>query len=133
MDKQPIIEGAKRRLYWIADDAGAFRAKTYYDDLDPKVRARFHALFNRMATHGHIHNATKFRQLSQHMAYFKVRQHRLTCFEDDQGNLLLITGFIKKTDKDTRYRRHIETAEGLRDRYLQRKGSDHEADSETRA
>ena len=134
MCKLLIVEGERRRLYWLADASGTFRAKDYYDEkLDDKARAKFDARFNRMAREGVIRNRDQFRHVSKHISYFKVGQHRITYFYDND-DLIVTSGFVKKTDKDTRYRRRIDTAEDLRTKYFERKSATtDEAETQERA
>ena len=127
MDTRPIIEGAKRSLHWMPDASGKFRARDYYDELDEKTRKRFKALFARMAREG-IRNQAHFRWVDGPVGYFKADCHRITCFEEDD-RLLLVSGILKKTDRDTRSRREVKIALGLRDDYLKRKAAHDETDT----
>ncbi|MGH2879640.1 MAG: hypothetical protein ACRDK4_08555 [Solirubrobacteraceae bacterium] len=107
----------------MPDASGKFRARDYYNDkLDEDTRVRFDALFERMAREG-IRNKQRFEWIDGPIGYFKVDRHRITCFEEEDGRMLLVSGILKKTDKDTRSRREINTALRLRDDYLKRKGA----------
>jgi hypothetical protein len=130
MDPEPITEGEKRSLHWMPDASGKFRAKDYYDnELDEKTRRRFKVLFARMAREG-IRNQAHFRWVDGPIGYFKVDCHRITCFEEEDGRMLLVSGILKKTDKDTRSRREIDIALRMRDDYLKRKGARDEPTTE---
>lgn len=103
----------------MADASGRFRAKDYYDSLNDSERAKFQVLFERMAEIGIIRNYEHFRGEEGHISCFKRGQHRLACFRDG-GDVMLVHGFRKKSDKDKRLKRHIETAERIRVEYMNR-------------
>jgi hypothetical protein len=115
----PILSGEHAALWWAAGISRRFRAKEYFDKLDPAERAKFDALFRRMATTGTIRNTEHFRKESENIYCFKRGQHRLACYRE--GNeLMLIHGFRKKSDKGMRLKREIQTAERLRTEHLER-------------
>lgn len=115
----PILSGEHATLWWVADSSERFRAKEYFDKLDLSERARFDALFRRMATTGTIRNTELFRKESENIYCFKRGQHRLACYRDGNA-LMLIHGFRKKSDKGIRLKREIQTAERLRTEHLER-------------
>jgi hypothetical protein len=115
----PILSGEHATLRWVADSSKRFRAKEYFDKLDPPDRAKFDALFRRMAATGTIRNTELFRKESENIYCFKRGQHRLACFRE--GNVvMLVHGFRKKSDKGIRLKREIQTAERLRTEHLER-------------
>ncbi len=103
----------------MADASGRFRAKDYYDSLNDSERAKFQVLFERMAGVGIIRNSEHFRSEEGNISCFKRGQHRLACFRVG-SDVMLVDGFRKKSDKDKRLKRHIETAERIRAEYLDR-------------
>jgi Phage derived protein Gp49-like (DUF891) len=112
-----IRTGSLCSLWWVAGSSGRFRAKEYFDSLKDPERAKFAVLFERMASTGTIHNEEHFRKESDNIYCFKRGQHRLACFRQGR-DFMLVHGFRKKSDKDKRLKRHIETAERLRTEYL---------------
>lgn len=114
-----ISSGRACALWWVADASGRFRAREYYDDLEESERAKFQVLFERMAEFGVIRNPEHFRRKEGDIGCFKRGQHRLACFRDG-SDVMLVHGFRKKSDKDKRLKRHIETAERIRGEYLDR-------------
>lgn len=124
MTRIPILLGRSASLWWAAGSSDRFRAKDYFDKLKGADKAKFDALFERMAETGTIKNTEQFRKESDHVYCFKRGQHRLACFREGR-DLMLIHGFRKKSDKDKRLKRHIETAERLQTEYLdQTQGND---------
>jgi hypothetical protein len=119
-----ICSGQGCSLWWARGSSDRFRGKDYFDKLKPPEKAKFEALFERMARDGRIPNIELFRKESDEIYCFKRYQDRLACFQ--QGtDWLIVHGFRKKRDKDKRSKRHIETAERIRTRYLDRtRGSD---------
>lgn len=117
----PILSGSRCSLWWAAGASDRLRAKDYYDNLDVRDRAKFDALFEFMAEEGTIRNQGRFRkEHATEISCFKSGQHRLACFRE--GNrLMLVHGFRKKTNKDKRLKRELETAERIRTEYLERK------------
>jgi hypothetical protein len=104
---------------WAAGASGRFRAKEYFDKLDATEKAKFDALFRRMAAIGTIKNPEHFRKESENIYCFKRGQHRLACYRE--GNrLMLVHGFRKKSDKGIRLKREIQTADRIRTEHLER-------------
>jgi hypothetical protein len=123
----PIISGEKAALAWAAGASRRFRAKEYFDKLDPKDKAKFDALFRRMAATGEIRNEELFRKESDDIYCFKRGQHRLACYREGK-TLMLVHGFRKKSDKGMRLKREIETAARIRTEHRQlTQGNDNEA------
>lgn len=114
-----ISSGRVCALWWVADASGRFRAKEYYDDLEDGERANFQVLFEQMAEFGFVRNPEHCRREEGDISCFKRGQHRLAWFRDG-SDVMLIHGFRKKSDKDKRLKRHIETAERIRGQYLDR-------------
>jgi hypothetical protein len=110
-------------LSWVAGASGKFRAKEYFDSLNDSDRAKFHVLFERMARDGVIKNEQLFRKESDDIYCFKRGQHRLACFREGR-DMMLVYGFRKKTNKDTRLRRDIEKAERIRAEYIDPQSKD---------
>lgn len=123
MARLRIYVGRICSLWWGADASGQFHARDYFDDLKPVEKAKFEALFERLADTGRINNTDHFRKESDDIYCFKGGQHRLSCFQE-RRRWILLHGFRKKTNKDKRLRREIERAERIRIEYLQ--GSQHE-------
>jgi hypothetical protein len=113
----PILSGETCSLWWVAGDSDRFHAQDYFDHLTAPEKAKFTALFERMARDGRIVNEELFRRESGNIHCFKRGQHRLACFREGT-DLLLTNGFRKKRDKDKRLKRHIEMAERIRTEYL---------------
>jgi hypothetical protein len=116
-----FVEGSFRPILWGRDKRGRYHGKDYYDDLPDKDQARMAALFMRMANHAHLHNQTKFTKETEHIYCFKAGQLRFPCFFDD-GSLVIISGFRKKTNWDKRLKREMKKAERLREEHLAAKG-----------
>jgi mRNA-degrading endonuclease RelE of RelBE toxin-antitoxin system len=115
----PILSGKKATLLWAAGASGRFRAKEYFDKLDATEKAKFDALFRRMAEIGTIKNIELFRKESENIYCFKRGQYRLACYRE--GNrLMLVHGFRKKSDKGIRLKREIQTADRIRTEHLER-------------
>lgn len=122
-----LLEGRVRRLVWGADSSGTFRARDYFDRLDPKLQIRFQPHFERMAATGVITNTEHFRHERGNLFCFKIHKHRLACF-NDKRDLVLIEGFGKKDWASKRTERCLRRAERLRDDYLRRKGATNDAE-----
>jgi hypothetical protein len=120
----PILSGENADLVWVAGPSGRFRGKEYFEKLDPKEKAKFDALFKRMAATGSIKNELQFRKESDEIYCFKRGQHRLACYRVGK-TLMLVHGFRKKSDKGLRLKREIKTAERIRAEHLeQQQGND---------
>jgi Phage derived protein Gp49-like (DUF891) len=117
MGRKRILPGSACSLWWAAGASGRFRAQDYFDELNPPEKAKFDVLFELMAREGRIRNIEHFRKESDTIYCFKRGQHRLACFRDGT-DLMLVHGFRKKSDKDKRLKRDIETAERIRSEYL---------------
>src|SRR5664279_2897330 len=115
-----LREGASRRLVWGADSSGRLRARAYFEKLEDRERAKFEALFRRLASTGEIKNKEQFVKEGNGIFCFKRHGMRIACFFDDR-DVVLIYGFGKKTMNSKRSRRHLETAAGLRLQYLEEK------------
>jgi hypothetical protein len=115
-----VRDGASRKLVWGADTSGRYRAREYFESLGREERAKFEALFRRLADTGEIKDKTKFVKEPDGIYCFKWHSKRIACFFDGQ-EVVLIDGFGKKTNKSKRSRRRLQTAARLRAQYL--KGS----------
>ncbi len=118
MPMMPILSGENADLTWVAGSSGRFRGKEYFEKLNAKEKARFDALFKRMAATGSIKNDLLFRKESDEIYCFKRGQHRLACYRVGK-TLMLVHGFRKKSDKGLRLKREIETAERIRTEHLE--------------
>jgi mRNA-degrading endonuclease RelE of RelBE toxin-antitoxin system len=112
--------GKQRRVSWEQDSAGRYRGKEYFDQLNDKDRAKFEPLFKRLSDELQIYNDTRFRKEIDGIFCLKSGHHRLASFFDS-SDLLIISGFQKKTRRDRRSARALETAVRLRDEYFERK------------
>jgi hypothetical protein len=122
-----IVSGEQATLWWAADSSKRFRGKEYFDKLDPSERAKFDALFGRMAAVGTIRNTEHFRKESENIYCFKRGQHRISCYREGNA-LMLLHGFRKKSDTGIRLRREIQTAERLRAKHVElTQGNDQDA------
>jgi hypothetical protein len=120
MARVRIRAGSSRSIWWADDASGHHRAKDYFDKkLTPPERAKFQALFNRLADHGRIQNQEQFTKETEHIWCFKRGKHRITCFLEGT-DWLLLTGFKKKDNWDKRHKREIEAAERTRTSHLER-------------
>jgi phage-related protein len=113
-------EGRIWRLVWGANSSGRFRAREFFDGLDDADRAKFEALFRRLADSGEIKSKERFVKETGGIWCFKQHGLRIACFFDE-GDVVLIHGFVKKTTRSKRSRRELETAARLRERYLEEK------------
>jgi hypothetical protein len=113
----PILSGENADLAWVAGSSGRFRGREYFDELNANEKAKFDALFRRMAATGTIRNEELFRKESDQIYCFKRGPHRLVCFREGK-TLMLVHGFCKKSNRGTRVRREIETAERIRTEHL---------------
>jgi hypothetical protein len=112
--------GAQRTLVWGADSSGKYRARDYYENLSQTDKTKFEPSFGRMAATGRITNDLRFRRESNGISVFKIHKHRLACFSDGR-DVVLIHGFVKKSDRGKKEAREIATAANLRDDYLKRR------------
>lgn len=118
MRGEVLRSGEARRLVWGADENGRMRAKEHFESLNAKDQKSFQSLFERMADTGSIKNIEKFRHEEKNLFVFKIFKQRLACFFDG-SDVVLISGFTKKSDKSKRGAREISTAAGLRDAYME--------------
>jgi hypothetical protein len=120
MARVRICAGDRCSLWWVDDASGHHRAKVYFDKkLTPRERAKFEALFKRLAEHGRIGNSEQFTKESTEIWCFKRGKLRITCFKEG-SDWLLASGFKKKDNWDKRQKREIKTAETIRTDYLDR-------------
>lgn len=115
-----LAEGAKKRVVSEADDSGRHRGRDFLDGLDVRHKAKFQALFDRMGSSGRIRNETQFRKELGQIYCFKVNQHRIACFFDGH-DVVIVSGFTKKTMRNSRSQRELKKADGLRSRCLDRR------------
>lgn len=116
----PLCKGKKRSIVWGADSLGRYRGKEYFDKLDIGDQAKFVPLFNHLSNELRIHNDTRFKKEIDGIYCFKSGRHRLACFFDD-GQIVIISGFEKKTRRDRRSKTKLEVAVRLKDAYLKQK------------
>jgi len=112
-----LRDGESRRVGWGADQAGRYRAREYFEELKEREQLKFDALFHRMADTGRIRSRERFAKEPDGIYCFKNHGKRIACFLHGR-DVVLISGFAKKTDQSTRSRRHLETAARLRKEYL---------------
>jgi|SRR5664279_3535501 mRNA-degrading endonuclease RelE of RelBE toxin-antitoxin system len=117
MSRLPILRGSACALDWASGSSGRFLGKDYYDNLNDGERAKFYALFERLARDGRIHEKTRFRKETDNVFGFKSDKHRLFCFFDD-GTWFLVLGFKKKSNKDKKLTRALQSSERIRFEYL---------------
>ena len=117
MKRLLLRDGQSKRLVWGADGAGKFRGKEYFDSLALRDQAKFDPHFARLAETGQIRNTEKFRQEADNLFVFKIFKHRLVCFFTGR-DVVLIYGFMKKSDKGRRMTQNLKTAARLRDEHL---------------
>ena len=117
MGRTRILPGSVCSLWWVAGPSDRFRGQDYFDKLKLAEKAKFQALFERMARDGRILNKEQFRKEAGNIYCFKRGQHRLACFREGR-DLMLVYGFRKKSNKDKRSARHIAAAERIRTEYL---------------
>jgi Phage derived protein Gp49-like (DUF891) len=113
-------EGRIWRLVWGVDSSGRYRAREFFCGLQGADRAKFEALFRRLADSGEIKNKERFVKEIGGIWCFKQHGQRIACLFDE-GDVVLIHGFVKKTTRSKRSRRELETAARLRERYLDEK------------
>ncbi len=77
------------------------------------------ALFERLASRGEIRNQEQCRREADNLYSLKSKQHRFVFFREG-GDLMFVHAFRKKTSKDIRLRRAMETAERIRTEYIDR-------------
>lgn len=114
-----LLDGLARRLVWGADGSGKRRAQDFFEDLSQADQAKFDTWFERVANTQQVRNEEKFRSEGDKLFAFKIHKRRIMCFYYE-GDLVLISGFSKKTDSDKRSAREISTAAALRDDYIKR-------------
>jgi hypothetical protein len=119
MARVRIRPGRSCSLWWADDASGHFRARDYFNDLSDAERAKFDALFRRLAEEGRIRNPEHFTKESVHIYCFKRGKLRITCFQEG-SDWMLLHGFKKTTNSDRRHRREIATAERIRTEHLDR-------------
>jgi hypothetical protein len=112
----PIHRGIRCSLWWVGDSC-KFRGQEYFDGLKTKDRAKFDALFQRLADTGEIKNYEHFRKEEGDIYCFKRGQHRLASFQDG-ADWFISNGFRKKDDRDKRQKRHVEVAMRIRTQHL---------------
>ncbi len=78
-------------------------------------------MFLHLANNARFHNQTRFTKETENLYCFKSGQLRFPCFFDE-GSIVIISGFRKKTNWDKRLKRAMEKAERLREEYLAAKG-----------
>ena len=123
MDRLRICSGSRCSLWWGADASGRFRGLDYFNALKDPEKAKFDVLFELMAREGRIRSPEHFRKESGDIFCFKRSQHRLACFRDG-SDWVILDGFRKKSDKDKRLKRHIETADRIRTEHMDRAQGD---------
>lgn len=123
MARVRIRPGRTCSVWWADDASGHFRARDYFDNLTDPERAKFEALFRRLADDGRILNRELFAKESANIYCFKRGKLRMTCFRQG-SDWMLLHGFKKKTNKDKRLKREIETAERIRTEHLDRPRGD---------
>jgi phage-related protein len=104
-----FYKGHVYRLVWGRDSGGHMRAKDYFDSLDNKNRAAIEARLRRYADHGRLSNDTQFKREVSPTFAFKIFKHRIIGFRF-RNDVVLIDGFGKKTDNDTRADRNLKAA-----------------------
>jgi hypothetical protein len=116
---ETIVGGSEtpKRVLWTADESGRFRGKKFYEKLSKQDRAKFAALFERMALRGQIRNPEQFIHEGGQIYAFKVFKRRLACFFSG-SDVLITNGYTKKsTKRGRRGDTQIEIAARIRSHY----------------
>jgi len=116
-----LRKGSAKRLVWGSDSSGKFRGQTYFEDLDIREQAKFEPAFAQIAETGKYKNPEKFRYERDGISVFKIHKHRLSCFFDEGGDVVILHGFGKKATRGKREARELDKAVSLRVEYLERK------------
>lgn len=113
--KELFYQGQFWAAVWVADEAGRFRGREYFDELLPADRARLEALIQRACDVAiGIRDTTKFRNEGDGIWVFKRFQDRLFCFQDEKT--WCITHGIRKK-KDKMLAKDLEIARRIREHY----------------
>ena len=115
-----FIETSFRRVLWASDGRGRYRGKDYLDDLAQSDQAKLLAAIRYLAQNPRIHNTTRFRKEKDGIFCFKCHKRRLACFIDGR-DVVIVSGFDKKSDRDKRADRALDQAVRLRGEYLDAK------------
>jgi hypothetical protein len=116
-----LRKGSAKRLVWAADNSGKFRGRAYFENLDMREQAKFEPAFAQIAETGEYRNPEKFRYERDGISVFKIHKHRLSCFLDEGGDVVILHGFGKKATRAKREARELDKAVSLKVEYLERK------------
>ena len=99
-EKSIIYHGKIFTIEWFENESGKSQARAFYESLSDQDRAKVLSLFERIGDIGKIFDKTKFRHERDEIYAFKPQPHRfLSCFCKGQ-RIIVLTGFIKKINKD---------------------------------
>ena len=70
----PILSGENADLVWAAGSSGRFRGKEYFEKLNANEKARFDALFKRMAATGSIKWGMPMFATTGMVCYFRAQK-----------------------------------------------------------
>ncbi len=93
-----ICAGRTRLIRYAVDELGVPYVRAFILSLLPSERAKIHALIQRLADIGQIHNEQQFKKEQGNVFAFKAGQVRIACFLDG-GDWFLTNGFKKKKSK----------------------------------
>ena len=117
--------GGRVSILYAVQKNGKMPAEEYFDDnLTDDEQNKFLALFKRYVVIGMIRDSEKFKKLEGELWEFKYKKHRLVCFEDKKGNLVLTHGFLKQKQKTPR--KEIERAKRIMLEHLERTSGENE-------
>lgn len=109
-------EGGIRAVVWAVSDSGDCPARTFYEALDEREKAKARALFDYLSDNQTLTNTEKFRKLKGSEVWeLKTTNSRFTCFFDRTNRLVVVDGFKKQRQKAPAA--EIDRAEDVRKKY----------------
>ena len=121
MDKDScvIYNGSSYILEWYYDKNGYSVGYNYFLGTIQEQKRKFLVLVKRMGDFGKIFDKTKFRNEGEGIFEFKPQPDRYLSFFTDDKKIIVLNGFVKKTDKLPKTEK--ELALRLRQDYCDRK------------
>ena len=118
-DSWVIYNGSKYTLAWYYDKNGDSAGYNYFLGTTQNQKRTFLVLVKRMGDFGKIFDKTKFRNEGDGIFAFKPQPDRYLSFFTDDKKIIVLNGFVKKTDKLPKTEK--ELALRLRQDYYDRK------------
>lgn len=116
IETEKLYEGKVYKIYALNENKKCY-IKDFIENLNKSTKKKVFALLERAANKGIPKNHEKFKKIEDKLYEFKSYQVRLFCTFENNKVILLISGFVKKSNKIPK--REKERAKRLLKKYYE--------------